>query len=61
MITNNYIPINITENEINIILNGMDLLLMNKKELNLSEFSIDCYQHIHVIFEEFYLNLKLIK
>ena len=27
MTIDNYIPINLTENEINIILNGMDLLL----------------------------------
>lgn len=32
MTIDNYIPINLTENEINIILNGMDLLLMNKKK-----------------------------
>jgi len=33
MTIDNYIPINLTENEINIILNGMDLLLMNKKRI----------------------------
>ena len=51
MKTDTYYPVNLTKSEINTILNGMELLIMQSKELDLSENAINCYEHINKLFE----------
>ena len=51
--TDNFIPINLTIDEIEIILNGMGLLLSKEDELNLNEQDMDYFYHIYELFGEF--------